>query len=240
VNGNGINVENAHDIKVDHNSFDDVASGLYVQSSTNNIVFDHNTATRIRGPLARGQMVQFNGVHGSGNEVSCNVSDQTIPGYLAGPEDHVNMFSSSGTAASPILIRYNKIRGGGPSNSGAGIIGGDLAGAYVTIDTNILVDSGAVGIAVAGGHDIKLLNNKVYSSIHTWSNIGAYVWDQYNSSCNNIEVSDNRINWQNRVGVANNWWNAGNCGTITKVNNVFGDPTIGPSIWNETFPQCVE
>lgn len=241
ANGNGINLLGVHDIKIDHNSFDDVASGLYVQSgSTNNIVFDHNYMTRIRGPGPRGQMVQFNGVHGSGNEISCNVSDQAIPGYLAGPEDHVNMFSSSGTAASPILIRYNKIRGGGPSNSGGGILGGDLDGAYITVDTNILVDPGQYGISVAGGHDIKLLNNKIYSSTHPWSNVGAYVWDQYNSSCNNINVSGNRANWTNRAGAANPWWNAGNCGTIAQVNNVWRDSTIGPSIWNETIPQCAQ
>ena len=241
VNGVGIDIENGtHDITVDHNSFDDVASGLYAVSSTNNIVFDHNFATRIRGPYPRGQMVQFNGVSGSGNRISCNVNDETIPGYLTSLEDHVNMYNSFGTAASPILVQYNKVRGGGPSTSGGGLLSGDSGSSYVTIDTNIAVDPGQYGIAIAGGHNNKLLNNKVYSSSHPWSNIGmdVWLWNPAEPACYGHEVSGNRVNWTNSSGAANNWWDGGNCGPITMSNNVFGDPTITADIWNTTFPQC--
>lgn len=237
-NGVGISVNNAHEITVDHNSFDDVASGLYATSSTNNIVFDHNYATRIRGPFPRGQIVQFNGVNGSGHKVTCNVSDQTTPGYKTGTEDHVNMYKSSGTAASPILIKYNKIRGGGPSQSGGGLMAGDEGSSYITIDTNILVNPGQYGIAIAGGHDNKLLNNEVYSASFPWTNIGSFVWNQYAPASYGHEVSGNRVNWTNSSGAANNWWDGANSGPITMSNNVFGDSSIGPGIWNETFPQC--
>jgi hypothetical protein len=238
ASGVGINLAGARDITIDHNSFDDVASGLYAANSTNNIVFDHNSATRIRGPMPRGQLVQFNGVSGSGHKIACNVSDQTSPGYAAGPEDHINMYKSSGTAASPILIQYNKLRGGGPSQSGGGILAGDEGSSYTIVNTNILVNPGQYGISIAGGHDNRMLNNKVYSASFAWTNIGAFVWNQYAPACSAIEVSGNRVNWTNRGGVANNWWDAGNCGTVTMITNLFGDPTIGASIWNETFPQC--
>src|SRR5690349_16060933 len=33
---------NAHDITVEHNSFDDVAGGMLINGGTNNIIFDHN------------------------------------------------------------------------------------------------------------------------------------------------------------------------------------------------------
>jgi hypothetical protein len=234
----GILINGAHDITVDHNSFDDVSGGLYAINSTNNIVFDHNYATRIRGPYPRGQIVQFNGVVGSGNKITCNISDQTTPGYKDGTEDHINTWLSSGTAASPMLIQYNKLRGGGPSDSGGGIVAGDGGGSYITVDTNILVNPGQYGVAIAGGHDNKLLNNKVYSTAFAWSNIGAFVWNQYAPTANNETVSGNRVNWINKDGAANNWWDGGNAGTITMSNNVFGDPSIGASIWNETFPQC--
>ncbi len=166
------------------------------------------------------------------------MSDGTTPGYLAGTEDQVNMWQSSGTAASPIFIRYNKIRGGGPSNSGGGIVAGDGGGSYITVDSNILVNPGQYGASIAGGHDNKLLNNQIYSASYPWTNIGAFVWNQYTPSSYNEEVSGNRINWLNSSGAANNWWDGGNVGVITMSNNVFGDSTIGSSIWNQTFPQC--
>ncbi|MDP3844797.1 MAG: right-handed parallel beta-helix repeat-containing protein [Oxalobacteraceae bacterium] len=241
MEGVGVLIQNnAHDVSIDHNSFDDVASALYAVSSTNNIIFDHNYATRIRGPYPRGQLVQLNNVSGSGNKITCNVSDQTTPGYKGSTEDHVNMYGSSGTAASPILVKYNKIRGGGPSNSGGGLLAGDNGGSYVTIDTNILVNPGQYGIGIPGGNNNKLLNNKVYSASFPWSNIGATVW-KWNAAepaSYGHEVSGNRINWTNRDGVSNNFWDGGNSGPITMSNNVFGDSSIGPDIWNETFPQC--
>jgi hypothetical protein len=240
--GVGVLVQNnAHDIKIDHNSFDDVASALYAVSSTNNIIFDHNYATRIRGPYPHGQLVQLDKVNGSGIQITCNVSDQTTPGYKGSLEDHVSIYQSSGTAASPILIRYNKIRGGGPSTTGGGLMAGDGGSSYTTFDTNILVNPGQYGIAIAGGHDNKQLNNKVYSESFPWTNVGAFVWkwSATEPACYGHEVSGNRVNWTNRDGVANNWWDGGgNCGPITMSNNVFGDSTIGPNIWNDTFPEC--
>jgi hypothetical protein len=238
ANDAGIVLSNAHDIMVDHNSFDDVAGGLFVVDSTNNIVFDHNYATRIRGPFPRGQIIQFDKVIGSGNKITCNVSDQTAPGYKAGTEDHINTWLSSGTATSPLLIQYNKLRGGGPSTSGGGILAGDGGGSYITIDTNILVNPGQYGVAIAGGHNNKALNNKIYSASLPWSNAGMYVWNQYAPSSYGHEVSGNRVNWTNSSGQSNPWWNQGNTGPVTTINNVFGDSSIGASIWNEVFTQC--
>jgi parallel beta-helix repeat protein len=238
ANDAGIVLSNAHDIMVDHNSFDDVAGGLYVVNSSDNIVFEHNYARRIRGPFPRGQIVQFNGVTGSGNKIRCNVSDQSTPGYKAGTEDHINTWLSSGTETSPILIQHNKLRGGGPSTSGGGILAGDGGGSYITIDTNILVNPGQYGIAIAGGHDNKLLNNQVYSASFTWSNAGLYVWNQYAPASYGHEVSGNRVNWTNSSGLSNPWWNQGNTGPVTTINNLFGDLSIGPDIWNQKFPEC--
>jgi parallel beta-helix repeat protein len=223
---------------IDHNSFDDVASGLYVVSSTNNIVFDHNYATRIRGPFPRGQIVQFNHVNGSGHRITCNVSDQSTPGYRAGPEDQVNIYNSSGTALSPILIQDNKLRGGGPSHSGGGIMTGDTGSSYTTVDNNILVNPGQYGVSSSGGHDNRLLNNKVYSAALAWSNVGMYIWNQTTTISYGDEVSGNRVNWKNHNGSQNSWWDGGNSGSIAMSNNIFGDYSIEENVWSETFPQC--
>jgi hypothetical protein len=239
--GVGISLEGASSITVDHNHFEDVASAFYVLGSgsdDHDIVFRHNYATEVRGPMPRGQLVQFNQVSGAGHLVECNVSDQAIGGYDGGPEDHISMFSTSGTAASPVRIRHNRLRGGG-SSSGGGIMTGDFGSAYITVESNILVDPGQYGIAIAGGHDIKLLSNDVYAAQNSWTNVGGYVWLQSTGECYGHEVRGNRINFTNRDGVQNAFWDAGNCGAIDGMSdNAFGDESITAAIWDADFADC--
>ncbi len=247
-NGVGVSMETASEITITHNSFDDVASGFYINGYSgggSNIVFKHNHVTRVRGPFPRGQMVQFNGVKGSGNEIMCNVSDQTSPGYLGtkgtGPEDHINMYASQGTKESPIRYAFNKLRGGGPSISGGGSLAGDGDGAYVIMESNIVVDPGQYGIAVAGGNNIKMNNNIVYSpTAHPWSNIGAYIWNQYPQACFDIEAKGNRVFYRNKDGNLNAGWNANNCTNVTGWNtdNVWNDSSLTAAVWDTVFPEC--
>lgn len=243
--GNGISFERASDARIDHNFFDDVATGYYVAGNGDNVVFDHNRVERVRGPRARGQMVQFNQVNGSGNQVICNISNQTTPGYLDGPEDHISMFGSSGTAESPILVAYNKIRGGGPSVSGGGALAGDYGGSYITIQGNILIDPGQYGLAIAGGTNHKLLDNLVYSpEPFAWSNNGLFVWGQGTttdpSTCYGHEVRRNRVYYVHRDGYANAGWDGGNCGEIAgfETDNNFSDETLSAAIWDIMIPEC--
>jgi hypothetical protein len=39
---------------------------------------------------------------------------------------------------------------------------GDSGGAYIVVKDNILVDPSQYGIAIAGGHHIQILDNKVF------------------------------------------------------------------------------
>lgn len=241
--GIGVSLENAYGVRVDHNSFDDVASAFYVNDQAgggDDLVFDHNRATRIRGPFPRGQLVQFNTVRGAGNRVVCNISDQTSPGYLVGPEDHINMFVSSGTPESPILIAYNRIRGGGPSRSGGGILAGDNTSAYIDLFDNVLVDPGQYGVAIAGGTHIRVRRNRIYApDVHPWSNIGLYVWNQTEgAACSDHEVSGNRVFYVRDEG-PNHSWNAGNCGAIAGwSDNVWGDDALTAAMFDESIPEC--
>ena len=241
--GVGIDLYVASRVRVDHNAFDDVASAFYVigAGGGTDLVFDHNLATRIRGPFPRGQLVQLNDVHGGGHRIVCNVSDQTVPGYLVGPEDHVNIFSSAGTAASPIEIAFNKIRGGGPSMSGGGLLAGDNDSAYVDVHDNVLINPGQYGLAIAGGHDFRYLRNRVYASdVFAWSNIGLYVWNQTpGAPCFGHEVRDNRVFYRNAMGAENHAWNADNCGPVAGwAENTWGDATLGAAMWDEAFAAC--
>ncbi len=243
--GVGIDLFDASDVRVDHNAFDDVASAFYVNGQGgggNDLVFDHNLATRLRGPFPRGQIVQFNTVTGTGNQIVCNVSDQTLPGYLDGPEDHVNMFASAGTADSPILIAYNKIRGGGPSTSGGGILAGDNDSAYIDIHANTLIAPGQYGVAIAGGRNIRTTDNLVFApDPYAWSNVGLYVWNQTETAeCSGHEVRGNRVFYVNAAGDSNPVWNAENCGPVAgwDDSNSWGDDTLTAAIWDEPFAAC--
>ncbi len=243
--GVGINIYQSGGLRVDHNSFDDIASALYVIQGSNDIVFEQNYATRIRGPFPRGQMVQFNNVRGTGNKVMCNVSDQTTPAYKIGPEDHISMYGSGGTPTSPIDVAYNKIRGGGPSQTGGGMLAGDTGSDNITLRDNILIHPGQYGIAIAGGQNIRLVRNRVYSrTVFPWSNIGAYVWSQYGASCSGNEVRGNQTFFIGRNGVPNAYWNAGNCGAVAGESENTWDwgttTTLSEAMWDEQIPACAE
>jgi hypothetical protein len=242
VDGIGISFEGgSHDVRIDHNAFDDVATAYYTVGDGDNNVFDHNLVERVRGPFPRGQMVQFNTVTGTGNQVLCNVSDQPTPGYLDGPEDHVSTFASNGTDQSPLLVAYNKIRGGGPSKSGGGILAGDYDGSYIEIRGNILVNPGQYGLAVAGGRNSKIVDNLVYApDAFEWSNNGLFVWAQVGSGeCYGHQVQGNRVFYVNAEGTPNAGWNAGNCGEILGFDdNVFVDTTLTSAIWDTVIPEC--
>lgn len=103
-------------------------------------------------------------------------------------EDNINIYKSSGTAASPISIHDNYIRGAYTirpwqssytkdgfrydwTYSGGGILLGDGRGnaasedsAFVKVYDNQVVSTTNYGIAIAAGHDLEARNNRVLSA----------------------------------------------------------------------------
>jgi hypothetical protein len=243
--GVGINTYQSDYITIQNNNFNDVASALYAIDTPNgNIVFTNNYTTKVRGPYPRGQMVQLNNVSGTNNRILCNVSDQQLGGYrnssntYTGPEDHVSLYKSNGTAASPIEVAYNKIRGGG-SPTGGGLMTGDNGGSYENVHHNILINPGQYGIAISGGTFIQMMNNRVYAVQNTWTNIGTYVWAQAGAACSNTTFQGNRVYYIKNTGEQNSYWNGGGCGTVNgEANNTLGDTTLSASMWDEVIPQC--
>ncbi|MBO9563520.1 MAG: right-handed parallel beta-helix repeat-containing protein [Niastella sp.] len=207
--------------------FKDMNNGVYALNSQG-IKVNYNQFQNVHHGNSRGQFVQFNNVSGAGNEVMYNVGEN-IPGNSS-PEDLINMYKSSGTVSSPILIKGNKLRGGGPSGSGGGIMTGDDGGSYITVEDNILVDPGQYGIAIASGTHIKLLSNKVYGRQQSFTNIGLYVWNQYAAACSTNTVEYNVINFTNNGGTLNPAWDAGNCGPVAGWNNNTWNAPISDTI----------
>jgi len=59
--------------------------------------------------------------------------------------------------------------------------------------------------------------------------VGIYVWDQYASSCSDVTVKSNRVDWTNKSGAEDPWWNGGNCAALTESGNGWS-ATLGETI----------
>jgi hypothetical protein len=207
---------------------------------------EHNAFKNVQGPFPRGQLTQFDNVSGAQNRVRCNVGED-VQGE-SNPEDAINMYESNGTMDSPILIEGNRIRGGGPSTSGGGILLGDGGMASFQISrANVLVNPGQYGIAVASGTNMTMEGNLVYSAQEPWSNVGAYVWNQYDSACGPVLVTMNQVDWTDKNGMKNGWWDASQtpsmasypvCSSTTIASDNEWGAMLGPDIIDAVPAVC--
>jgi len=210
-----VDIENSSNITVTNCLFARVINGVYALSSQT-IKVNNNQFVNVKRNSGggRGQCVQFNNVTGSGNEVNNNRGENFLG--EGDPEDLISMYQSSGTASSPISIRNNMFRGGGPSGSGGGIMtgdgGGGSGGSYQIAENNVLLNPGQYGMAASGGNNIQILNNKIFAKQQYFSNNPLYVANYSSASCGNIIVKGNLVNWTDRNGNKNNGWNQGSCG----------------------------
>jgi len=225
--GEGVFLSRCTNITVRDCSMEYVESGV-VADIGSAIKVLYNDIKNVQGPIPRGQLVQFGDVNGAGSSISYNVGENILGQSY--PEDAISLCRSNGAAGSPIQIIGNKIRGGGPSGSGGGIMSGDLGGSYVLVKNNILVNPGQYGLTVSSGHDIEISNNKIYSAKLPFSNVGLSAYKQYNISTYNITISNNAVNYTNKNGVLNDMWNANNCGTVVGWSTNFHDSNLTASV----------
>ena len=94
---------------------------------------------------------------------------------------------------------------------------------------NRLVDPGQVGIRVAGGSSIRVLDIIVYSASHPSSNVGIYAMNFYDG-CSDVEIAGNRVNWTSGSGYANGFWTDGSCSGLSEHDNDW-NAGIGPEIY---------
>jgi hypothetical protein len=231
----GIYIFESSSISVEESSISGGVSGVYAVSSSG-VRVSCNTIENPRGPVPRGQLVQFDKVTGKGNEISCNVG-RNAPGQ-GEPEDAISLYQSQGTPQSPILVSNNLVVGGGPSESGGGIMLGDNGGSNQVAEGNDLVDPGQYGVAVASGERMTIRNNRVYARAQAFTNVGISVWNQYPHACRDIAVEGNAVKWQSKTGRANPYWNGGNCGPVAGIaSNNFRAP-LDPTTMVERSTAC--
>ena len=205
---NGISIFNCRNIKVVNCYFEKLATGVYALSSKE-ISVNYNQFKNMQGPFPRGQMVQFDNLSGPGNQINYN-KGENLPGQ-SDPQDAINIYKTYGTAASPVQVIGNRIRGGGPSKAGGGIMLGDYGGAYIVAKGNILVNPGQYGMAIAGGNNISIVNNIIYGRRQPFTNVGIYIWNQHATGCTFNTIAYNKVRWTNGKGENNPAWNQGNC-----------------------------
>ena len=207
------------------------ASGVYAVASAS-IKVTNNRILNVQGPMPRGQLVQFNKVTGGGNQVNCNQGENDLGSSHA--EDAINIYQSSGVESSYLTVYGNKILGGGPSVSGGGILIGDGGNSsFINARHNIVVNPGQYGMAVPGGQTINMFENLIYGAAQPFTNVGLYVWNQYNFPCSNISIFNNTVQFYNKDGKASPGWDGENCGLIGGwTGNGWNSGILAPSIIN--------
>lgn len=155
------------------------------------------------------------------------------PGKSA-PEDNINLYESSGTPGSPIRIHNNYIHGAYPVDplndraySGGGIMLGDgkhkdlsVSGGYTQVYRNQIINTSNQGVAIAGGHDQHVWQNRILSTgrlpggeIIPTANVGAYMWDMRGGASQspptffNNSIQDNLIGWARFRNDGRPWYN---------------------------------
>lgn len=230
----GIYLYNCYNITITGNFITNVTTGVYVDHSANGgIVVNSNQFLNMKGPFPRGQFVQFNNVNGSNNQINSNVCENILG--QSNPEDAISLYQSNGTAASPIRVNGNAIRGGGPSASGGGIMLGDSGGSYETADGNTLVNPGQYGMAISGGSHNSITNNLIFGVSQSFTNIGLYVETIGSAAVTNSTVSGNRIKFYNATGTINGAWLASGITTPSGWTNNNWSADIDASILPATI-----
>ena len=212
--GVGVGIYRGTNIRVENSTIEDTNSGVYAMFSSGIQVVGNRfkNVDKRKADGSRGQFVQFNNVSGDGNAISDNRGlNEPDKSY---PEDLISLYQSTGTAASPIQVTGNCFKGGGPLNTSGGIMTGDGGGGYAIVRNNTLVDPGAYGVAIAGGHHITLADNRVFGRRQSFSNVGLYVWNQSGASCSNNTVSGNQVQFTHHDGFSNPTYEGGGCGAV--------------------------
>ncbi|SFK80880.1 parallel beta-helix repeat (two copies) [Porphyromonadaceae bacterium KH3CP3RA] len=233
----GIYLTDCKNITIIDNTFDNVRTALTAHRSEG-VKFDYNDVFNLGGLLAlsdntiNGFAALFDKVTGSGNSISYNAIENIFGD--SSPGDIINVNQSNGTAQSPIIVKGNWIRGGGPSPNGGGILLGDIGGSYQIAEDNILVDPGQYGIGIAGGHNMTVRNNKIYAKKQYFTNVALYAMNYYESEfgkSHTITMENNIVNYTNKNGISgNSWWIGDNMNPVAGIETNKYDKTLTASI----------
>lgn len=231
LNG-AIRLNDVSNITVSHSYFEMVSSGILTTDCSGPVLIDWNTGINIGR-----NFVQIDKCVGENIRILYNTMERRGEAIREGAqdvEDWISIFRSHGTTESPIQIKYNRARGHGHSRYGSFIMLGDAGGSHQIAEGNVGVTPGQVGIGIAGGEDIKVNNNLLYSDEWSDSNIALYSADYSEPEpCNNHIITNNRSLWYHKTGAQNNLWTDQDCNPVLK-NNLYPDYSLNHNIWESS------
>jgi hypothetical protein len=247
---NGVLAVGSNSIQVRSNYIDRASTAIRAVRSTG-VTVDLNGAMNIRGPFPDGQLAQFDNVYGGGNKIRCNATDlsvgqpnpsTTFSTPTIRTEDIINTWMSNGLSTDPIEISYNRLKGGG-SFTGSGIMTGDGGGSWITAIGNRIVNPWNAGIGVAGGNNIRIERNRIFSDMPTHiAGEGLYIRNFYQSACYNITHNQNEIKWPGPNWTTQNWthafWDTNQCSNVTGTSTNNLNANVTPEIFNEPIAEC--
>ena len=173
--------------------------------------------TSQRGDLV--QFVQFNAGNAlRGTEVAWN--EVINEPFVSRVEDIVSLFATTGAPDDPIRIHNNFLQGAYPLDpaedgfSGGGIMLGDGGGGHQQAYMNQVVATSNYGIAISGGHDQHVFDNRVVSCgvlpdgrPIASQNVGIYVTTRQGDPADSVKRgSGNLIAWAHPRLIRNDYW----------------------------------
>lgn len=219
-------------LQVLNNHLERVSSGILPSYSIGPLVISGNSGVNIGR-----NFIQLDKVTGSGIEIKNNVMQRQGDFLREGADDVVDwisIFRSEGTPDSPIHISRNRAKGHGFDTTGSFIMLGDDGGKYQVAEENIGVNPGQVGIGIAGGENITVKNNILFSDENDFSNVAFYSADYSEPNpCSSHVISSNRSYWRSN-NRQNNIWTDKKCNPVIE-NNLFPDLSVDEYVWEKAF-----
>lgn len=226
----------------------------------NNIVITNNDVLNINGRYSDGgqgyqtttaepvQFVQFDKVLANPNK-SITVSWNQVINEVAksSVEDVINISSSSGSSAYPIVISNNYLKGAYPTVltsafSGCGIVTdtspGGLVTHHISIDANQVIDTVNCGIGIAAGHHISATANRMIGenlspsgTLIKAANVGMYMMNIYALDANLFATNSATNNLSGWMG-----WQQSNPPNIIRNDYYFESGCANPACDSSNLP----
>lgn len=248
TNGISIALNKCSNITVDYCFFTMVGFGVDAVSCTGGIKTNHNQGLNLWAPIKYNgnfaHWVQYYKSSGPGMEINDNAF-QSIDGVAVHPHDGISIDLTSGTAASPIQIHDNKIRGGqiaggfpNSGDTGVGITAPDEGGSYYDIRRNIVVNSGVNGmlcITTSASSNVVLDSNIIVND----NKAAKISYDGFTltGAKSNYTVSNMRVRWLTDKGAYTGLWLGSSTATssgkftgVTFTNNNWNDATLTSAV----------
>ena len=192
----GISITNCRNVTIEYTKIMNVSTGVFASASMA-VVVNQSHFLNMTGPYPQGSFVYFVNVTGGGNRITNN-SCENVAGSSNG-EVGIDIVSSSGTPTNYIYVTGNRMRGGGTSLTGGGIILGQNGGSYQIAQKNILVSPGQFGIGVLGGNFINVSSNTIFGRLFLTNNVGLFYWNTSGSSSSNVTITTNKVKYINQT-----------------------------------------